>query len=87
MNYTNEIKTYEQAVALLDKYLLISKPYGEASSIYAKSIDGSILVINKNIKYHISKNEFKEHFNFAKFFIYKDLNEVEIDQEFHNLRQ
>jgi len=87
MNELQEIKSYEIAIKLLDNYLLISRPYGEASSIYAKASDGSILVINQNIKYYITKEDFKEHFNLARFYIYKDLNEVEIDQEFRNLRQ
>lgn len=87
MNNYKEITSYEIALKLLDNYLLISRPYGDASSLYAKASDGSILVINQNTKYHISKEEFQSHFNLARFYIYKDLNEVEIDQEFRSLRQ
>lgn len=87
MTSNNKIENVKVALVLLNNYLLISKPYGASSKIYALASNGSILVINENLKYYISKKEFQEEFNLAPFYIYKNLDEIEIDQEFRNLRQ
>ena len=86
MNNSNSITSYEQALDLLDNYLLISKPYGSSSLIYQKK-DDKILVFNQNAKYYISFEKFREDFHLSKFYIFKSLDELEIDQEHHNLRQ
>lgn len=87
MTSNNKIENVKVALTLLNNYLLISKPYGASSKIYALASNGSILVINENLKYYISKDEFQEEFNLAPFYVYKNLDEIEIDQEFRNLRQ
>ena len=87
MTSNNKIESVKVALVLLNNYLLISKPYGASSKIYVLASNGSILVINENLKYYISKEEFQEEFNLAPFYIYKNLDEIEIDQEFRNLRQ
>ena len=87
MTSNNKIENVKVALVLLNNYLLISKPYGASSKIYALASNGSILVINENLKYYISKEEFQEEFNLAPFYVYKNLDEIEIDQEFRNLRQ
>lgn len=87
MTSNNKIENVKVALTLLNNYLLISKPYGASSKIYALASNGSILVINENLKYYISKDEFQEEFNLAPFYVYKNLEEIEIDQEFRNLRQ
>ena len=87
MTSNNKIENVKVALVLLNNYLLISKPYGASSKIYALASNGSILVINENLKYYISKKEFQEEFNLAPFYVYKNLDEIEIDQEFRNLRQ
>ena len=87
MTSNNKIESVKVALVLLNNYLLISKPYGASSKIYALASNGSILVINENLKYYISKKEFQEEFNLAPFYVYKNLDEIEIDQEFRNLRQ
>ena len=81
------ITSYEKALELLKNYLLVSKAYGAKPSVYAYSKDDHILVINQNSKYYITKEKFKEFFSLAPFYIYKSLDEVEIDQEFRTLRQ
>lgn len=75
------------AIELLNNFVLISKSYGTNPKLYVKYIDGSILVLSKNTKYHLSEKEFIDEFNLSTFYIYKNLDEIEIDQEFHNLRQ
>ena len=75
------------ALELLKQNILISKNYGGASALYAKASDNSILVINQNKKYYISKEQFCNDFNLSIFYIYKNLNDIEIDQEFRKLRQ
>lgn len=88
MNQNNEVITsYKLALELMNRFILISKPYGELPSLYTKSSDGDILVLNKNTKYYISKEKFIEDFPLLKFYIYKDLSDIEIDQEFRKLRQ
>ena len=87
MTSNNKIENVKVALVLLNNYLLISKPYGASSKIYALASNGSILVINENLKYYISKEEFQEEFNLAPFYVYRNLDEIEIDQEFRNLRQ
>lgn len=88
MNKNNEVITsYKLALELMNRFILISKPYGELPSLYTKSSDGDILVLNKNTKYYISKEKFIEDFPLLKFYIYKDLSDIEIDQEFRKLRQ
>ena len=49
--------------------------------------DDKILVFNQNVKYYISFEKFREDFHLSKFYIFKSLDELEIDQEHHNLRQ
>lgn len=75
------------ALELLHQNILISKNYGGETSLYARSSNNSILVINKNKKYYITEEQFYEDFNLATFYIYKNLNDLEIDQEFRKLRQ
>ena len=87
MTNNNKIESAKLALLLLNNYLLISKPYGQSAKIYALMSDGTILVINENLKYYISKNDFLNDFNLSPFYIYKNLDEVDIDQEFRNLRQ
>ena len=87
MTNNNKIESAKLALLLLNNYLLISKPYGQNSKIYALMSDGKILVINENLKYYISKNEFVNDFNLAPFYIYKNLDDIDIDQEFRSLRQ
>ena len=66
--------------------LLVSKTYGSNSCIYALSKD-KILVINNTRKYYISFDEFRTDFYLSDFYIYKNLSEIEINQEFKKLRQ
>lgn len=84
---SSQIKTASIAIELLKQNILISKAFGGVCSLYVKMTNGSILVINKNQKYYITKEQFIEDFNLSTFYIYKNLNDVEINQEFHNLRQ
>jgi len=74
------------ALQLLKHYLLISKAYGCDSCLYALSRE-KILVLNKSKKYYISIEDFKRDFFLSDFYVYKNLNEIEIDQEFRKLRQ
>lgn len=93
MNYSNnKITSFNEAINLLKTHILFSKEIGSSPLFYTLSIDGSIIVMNENRKYHISKDEFQKTFYMYDFYIYKSLeeikeNEVEIDQEFHKLRQ
>ena len=82
-----KITSYTRALDLLNNFVLISKSYGTSSKLYVRYVDGSILVINKNTKYHISEKEFIDEFSLSSFYIYKNLDEIEIDQEFRKLRQ
>ena len=84
--FDNKIKDAKTALQLMKNYLLISKTYGSASCIYALSKD-KILVINNTRKYYISFDEFKNDFYLSDFYIYKNLSEIEINQEFKKLRQ
>ena len=81
-----KIKDANTALQLMKHYLLISKAYGCDSCIYALSKD-KILVLNKTRKYYITIDDFKKDFNLADCYSYKNLNEIEIDQEFRKLRQ
>ena len=81
-----KVKDANTALQLLKHYLLISKAYGCDSCLYALSKD-RILVLNQNKKYYISFDDFKKDFNLSDFYVYKNLNEIEIDQEFRKLRQ
>ncbi len=84
--YLVPIATSHQALELMDKYLLISKTLGMPSVLYAKSKD-KILVINSTRKYYITQEDFIKDFSLSSYYIYKSLDEIEIDQEFRNLRQ
>lgn len=84
--FDNKIKDAKTAIQLMKNYLLISKTYGCSSCIYALSKD-KILVINNTRKYYISFDEFKNDFYLSDFYIYKNLSEIEINQEFKKLRQ
>lgn len=81
-----KVKDANTALQLLKHYLLISKAYGCDSCIYALSKD-KILVLNQTKKYYISIEDFKKDFFLSDFYVYKNLNEIEIDQEFRKLRQ
>lgn len=81
-----KVKDAITALQLLKHYLLISKAYGCDSCIYALSKD-KILVLNQTKKYYISIDDFKKDFFLSDFYVYKNLNEIEIDQEFRKLRQ
>lgn len=81
-----KVKDAITALQLLKHYLLISKAYGCDSCIYALSKD-KILVLNQTKKYYISIEDFKKDFFLSDFYVYKNLNEIEIDQEFRKLRQ
>ncbi len=84
--FDKKIKDSKTALQLLKNYLLISKTYGADSCLYALSKD-KILVINSTRKYYITFDEFKNDFYLSDFYVYKDLSEVEINQEFKKLRQ
>lgn len=81
-----KIKDAKTALQLLKNYLLISKAYGCDSCLYALSKD-KILVLNPTRKYYISQEDFIKDFNLSDFYVYKNLADVEIDQEFRKLRQ
>lgn len=83
---SKQIKDPNLAIETMKKYILVSKGYGTSNCFYALSGD-KILVINETRKYYISKYEFIRDFNLSEFYIYKGLEEIEIDQEFRNLRQ
>lgn len=85
-SFNTKINSCKQALQLLRNYILISKGYGTKSCLYALSKD-KILVINETRKYYITQQEFINDFNMFDFYIYKDLSELEIDQEFRKLRQ
>ncbi len=80
------IPTAEQALRWMEHYLLISKPIGSSPILYALS-KNNILVINSTRKYYISKDDFIRDFSLSSYYIYKNLDEIEIDQEFRKLRQ
>ncbi len=84
--FDNKIKDANTALQLMKNYLLVSKTYGSNSCIYALSKD-KILVINNTRKYYISFDEFRTDFYLSDFYIYKNLSEIEINQEFKKLRQ
>lgn len=81
-----KIKDSKTALQLLKNYLLVSKTYGSVSCLYALSKD-KILVINNTRKYYITPDQFINDFYLSDFYVYKNLSEVEIDQEFIKLRQ
>ena len=74
------------ALEIMKNYILVSKGYGVAPCFYVKSRD-KVLVINDTRKYYISEMEFIRDFNLSEYYVYKVLEELEIDQEFRNLRQ
>lgn len=82
----NKIKNSKDALILLDNYILMSSGYGIDSCLYILNKD-MILVINNTRKYYISKEKFVEDFDLLDFYVYKNISEIEIDQEFHKLRQ
>lgn len=84
--FNNKIKDAKTALILMKNYILISKTYGSDSCLYALSKD-KIIVINRTRKYYISQEDFIEDFNLSDFYVYKDLSETEINQEFKKLRQ
>ena len=84
--FDNKINDANTALQLMKNYLLVSKTYGSNSCIYALSKD-KILVINNTRKYYISFDEFRTDFYLSDFYIYKNLSEIEINQEFKKLRQ
>ena len=84
--FNTKIKDSKTALYLLKNYLLISKTYGADSCLYALSKD-KILVINNTRKYYITIDEFKNDFYLSDFYVYKNLSEIEINQEFKKLRQ
>lgn len=81
-----EIKDFNKAIALLNNNVLVSKNYGEPSLFYFRH-DDKILIYNQYLSYTISINDFKNIFYDSKFYLYKTLEEIEINQEFKNLRQ
>ena len=81
-----KIKDSKTALQLMKHYLLVSKAYGCDSCLYALSKD-KILVLNQTRKYYISIEDFNKDFYLADFYVYKNLSEIEIDQEFRKLRQ
>lgn len=84
--FNNKIKDAKTALILMKNYILISKAYGSDSCLYAFSKD-KIIVINRTRKYYISQEDFIKDFNLSDFYVYKDLSETEINQEFKKLRQ
>lgn len=84
--FQTKIQDSKTALQLLKNYILISKTYGADSCLYALSKD-NILVINSTRKYYITKNDFINDFYLSDFYVYKNLSEIEIDQEFKKLRQ
>ena len=90
MQNENHITNPYEALELLKKHNLISISLMNGkriSSIYILKVD-NIQVINDNSSYYITKDKFTSDFNLSKFYIYKpNYNDVEIDQEFHKLRQ
>ena len=87
MEFINtKIQDSKTALQLLNNYILVSKAYGSVSCLYALSRN-KILVINNTRKYYITKEQFISDFYLSDFYIYKNLKEVEIDQEFIKLRQ
>lgn len=81
-----QITNVKDALEFLDNYILIAKNYNIKSCFFIKSND-KILVINENSKYYISRKDFINDFNLFTFYIYKSFDEIDIDQEFHTLRQ
>lgn len=81
-----QITNANTALKLLDEYVLIASNYNIKRCFFVKS-DDKILVINDNTKYYISRNDFINDFYLFTFYVYKSFEEIDINQEFHTLRQ
>ena len=79
-----KINNKYEALSILNNYILIATSNIIKKQLYIKS-DNSILVINKFTKYYITKNDFLNDFEYFDFYIYKLLDEIDINEEISNL--
>ena len=81
-----QINNLNEALELLNTNILIASNYNIKRIFFMKS-NNKILVINENIKYYITVQEFINDFLNYKFYLYKNLEGIDIDQEIRLLRQ
>lgn len=81
-----QIINLNEALELLNTNILIASNYNIKRMLFIKS-NNKILVINENIKYYITIQEFINDFFNYKFYLYKNLEDLDIDQEIRSLRQ
>ena len=81
-----QIINLNEALELLNNNILIASNYNIKRMLFIKS-NNKILVINENIKYYITIQEFINDFFNYKFYLYKNLEDLDIDQEIRSLRQ
>lgn len=81
-----QIINLNEALELLNTNILIASNYNIKRMLFIKS-NNKILVINENIKYYITIQEFINDFSNYKFYLYKNLEDLDIDQEIRSLRQ
>ncbi len=81
-----QINNLNEALELLNTNILIASNYNIKRIFFMKS-NNKILVINENIKCYITVQEFINDFLNYKFYLYKNLEDIDIDQEIRLLRQ
>lgn len=81
-----QINDIHIALELLKTNILLATNYQNKRLFFLKS-NNMILVINETKKYYITINDFINEFSLFTFYLYKSYDEIDINQEFLNLRQ
>jgi hypothetical protein len=83
-----QIKSYLDGIhALEENNILIYKPYNHRVVFLVRKSEDKITAFNFNMRYSISYADFNLLLNEFNIFVYEPDNDVEIDEEFHALRQ